>query len=349
MTFSGRTRVVVMTEPRAGALDLVERPLPALKSGEALVRIRNAGICGTDLHIIGWNEWAARAYTPPFAMGHEFCGEIVDLKDGAPFAIGDRVTGETHLSCGHCDQCRMGRGHTCDNLRTFSRLDSGAFADYSVVPVKLLRKVPGGISDRVGAIMEPLGIAVRCAREAGSEGNHMLVSGCGPIGLMAIATARHLGAARIIASDPSPERRQLALRLGANVTVDPVHEPLEGICKDTTRAGGVDVTIETSGVSSAIDTGLKSIRRGGAMVMAGLPAKAVPIDVTSHIVLREIVLRGIYGRILDQTWLDTERALLSGLDVDPVITEIFDLADYQQAIACATASRSGKVLLSLNA
>lgn len=345
MTYDGRNRVVVMAAPRRDAIDTVMRDLPALEAGEALVKIRYAGICGTDLHIITWNEWVARSYTPPFALGHEFCGEIVDIRDGAPFRRGDRVTAETHLACGHCAQCRVGRGHTCENLTTFSRLDRGAFADYSVVPVNLLRKVPDGISDEVGAIMEPLGISVRCAREAGSEGKDMLVSGCGPIGLMAIAAARSFGAQHIVASDPSPERRAFALEMGADSAVDPTGGDLVEQVHAQTCSRGVDVGIETSGAAAAISDGLRAITRGGVMVMAGLPPRDIPVDITGQIVLREVTLRGIYGRRLDETWVESERALSSTLNVDRVITHIFDLDDYAEAIACARGASAGKVLL----
>ena len=345
MSYDGRTRVVIMAQPHADAVDLVMRDLPALRAGEALVKIRYAGICGTDLHIIGWNEWAARSYKPPFALGHEFCGEIVELREGGPFRIGDRVSGETHLACGNCDQCRRGRGHTCENLTTFSRLDRGSFADYSVVPVSLLRKVPPRVSDQIGAILEPLGISVRCVREVGSEGKDILISGCGPIGLMAIAAARGFGAQRIIAVDPASARRDFALQMGADIAIDPNATDVVAAVRSATGGRGVDVCVETSGATPAISIGLKATNRGGALVMAGLPPRDVPIDITGQIVLREVTLRGVYGRLLDQTWIDTERALLSNLNVDAVITDTFALEDYVAAIKCARAAQAGKVLL----
>jgi threonine 3-dehydrogenase len=334
-----------MAEPRRDAIDMVMRDLPTLGPGEALVKIRFAGVCGTDLHIIGWNDWAARSYKPPFALGHEFCGEIVDIRGGGHFQIGDRVSGETHLACGHCDQCRRGRGHTCDNLTTFSHLDRGAFADYSVVPVKLLHKVPDGISDRIGAILEPLGISVRCAREAGSEGKDVLISGCGPIGLMTIAAARSFGAQRIIAVDPVSARRDFALQMGADIALDPAGADVVVAVHNATDSRGADVCIETSGAAQAVLAGLKAINRGGTMVMAGLSPQDIPIDITGQIVLREVTLRGVYGRMLDQTWVDTERALLSTLNVDAVITHTFPLEEYAAAIACARGAEAGKVLL----
>ncbi len=348
MTYDGRTRVVIMAEPRPDAIDMVLRDLPALQPGEALVKIRQAGICGTDLHVVGWNAWAARAYTPPFALGHEFCGEIVDLREGAPFRAGDRVTAETHLACGHCAQCRSGRGHTCENLTTFSRLDRGAFADYSVVPVRLLRKVGAEVTDETGAILEPLGISIRAVREVGCEGKHVLVSGCGPIGLMALAAARHFGAASLLASDPVAERRGLALRMGALAVIDPLNEDATARVH-THLPAGVDLAIETSGAPAAIQAALRATTRGGSVVLAGLPEREVPIDLTGQVVLREVGLRGIYGRLLDRTWLDMERALATGLDVSPVLTHRFELEDFRTAISTAKSATAGKVLFALEA
>ena len=344
MTYDGRTRVAVMAEPRAGAVDLVMRDLPALGAGEALVKIRHAGICGTDLHIIGWNAWAAQRYRPPFALGHEFCGEVVDIAPGTAFRIGDRVTAETHLACGSCPQCRSGRGHTCDNLKTFSSLDRGAFADYSVVPAALLRKVPEAIPDPVAAIMEPAGIALRCAREAGCEGAAVMVSGCGPIGLMAVAAARAFGARLLLAVDPVSERRAFALRMGADRALDPGAEDVAGIARSL---GGMDGVIETSGAPPALSTALRAAMRGGTVLVSGLPEAEVPVDVAGQIVLREVALKGAYGRLLDRTWLDLERALAGPLDIAPVITDRFPLDEVAAAIRCAQGATAGKVLLSM--
>lgn len=344
MSLPHQTRLIIMAQAETDAIRLVTRDLPSPHPGEAAIRIRYAGICGTDLHLINWNDWAARTYRPPFALGHEFCGEVLKINGDSHLSVGDRVTAETHLPCGYCQQCRTDRGHTCDHLTTFSKLDRGAFADYAVVPVKLLRRIPDTVSDRVGAIMEPLGISVRAARELGSEGRDILVSGCGPVGLMAIAAARYFGARTIAAADPSPERRGLAETMGADLTIDPAAEPVASRLRDETH-GGVDLCIETAGVEPAITAGLQSIKRGGAMLMAGLPQAPIPIDVTSHIVLREIALHGIYGRRLDRTWTDMERALAAGLNIDPVITDVFQLEDFEQAITCARCARAGKVLL----
>lgn len=347
MTYDGRTRVVVMARPETMALDLIMRDIPRLKQGEALVRIRNAGICGTDLHIICWNAWAAKSYSPPFALGHELCGEIVDLKDTGPFKVGDRVTAETHLACDTCYQCKMGRGHTCDNLRTFSRLDQGAFADYSVVPVKLLRLVPDGLDDRTASVMEPIGIAMRAVKEAACSGEAILVSGCGPIGLFAVAAAKYYGARDIVACDPVSDRRDIAIRMGANVALDPIDQDVVQHSNSRTAGNGVACSVETSGVTSALAGAFRATRKGGRVITAGLPAEDTPIDLAGQIVLREISLHGIYGRKLDETWLDVETAVNSGLNMSEVITHDFELEDYISAIQTAQSGKSGKVVFKL--
>jgi len=347
VSYDGRTRVLIKTRPEPGAVDLVMRPLPALRPDEALVRVRHAGICGTDLHIIAWNDWAARSYRPPFALGHELCGEIVDIGGSSAFRVGDRVTAETHLACGTCRQCRLGRGHVCLDLMVFSRLDRGAFADYTVVPSALLRRVPDGIPDTVAAVMEPLGIAVRNVSETGVAGHDVLVTGCGPIGLFTIAAARAFGAARIFASDPVAERRALALRAGASEAFDPTAGSIAERVMSETGGHGADVALETSGSPAAIADALRSLSSGGTVIISGLPARDVAIDLAGMVVLREITIRGVYGRRLDRTWVETERALASSLQVGPILTHSFALDDFERAIATAAAGACGKVLFEM--
>jgi threonine 3-dehydrogenase len=342
------TRSVVLARPEADALDLVSRGVAAPGPEEALVRIRRAGICGTDLHIVRWNEWAARSYKPPVALGHEFCGEIVALGGDSPvLAVGDRVAAETHWPCGQCRQCRHGNGHICDNLRTFSRLGQGGFSDYAVVPLALLRRVPAGVSDEVACMMEPLGIALRSVSEPSVEGGDLLVVGCGPIGLLAITAARALGAGRIIASDPSPDRRTLAGALGATTLVDPTAEPLPDRVRDLCD-GGAALSVDTSGIEAGIADALAATVSGGTCVTSGLPSQKVPIDITRHVVLREVTLKGVYGRRIDRTWYEMERLLQRpDFDLSPLITHRFALDDYEAAFAEAQAGRSGKIVFTI--
>jgi threonine 3-dehydrogenase len=349
MTTIQTTRSLILARPEANAFDLVSRDVPALGDGEALVRVRRAGICGTDLHIAGWNEWAARSYTPPVALGHEFCGEILEISGGrSSLCVGDRVTAETHLPCGHCRQCRIGNGHICDNLKTFSRLGQGGFSEYTVVPTALLRKVPDGVPDEIGCMMEPLGIALRCVSDVSVSGSDLLVVGCGPIGLLAIAAARALGAATIIASDLSADRRQLASTLGASHVLDPQEQSLPDFVHDICD-GGVALSVDTSGTEAGIADALAGTLSGGTCITSGLPPQKIPIDLTRHVVLREVTLKGIYGRRIDRTWQEMERLLRQpDFDLTPLITHRFALGDFQQAFAAAREGRSGKVVFEIS-
>ena len=340
--FPGQQNVLVLARPEAGAVELVRRDLPAVQADEAALRILSAGICGTDLHILKWNAWAASAYSPPFALGHEFCAEVVDLgANVSHIARGDRVVAETHLSCGQCSQCRANRRHTCGNLRVFSRLDRGAFADYAVVPAALLRRVPDGVPSALASLFEPLGIAVRAAMTGNVAGKNVLITGCGPIGLLAIAVARRFGAHRIVASDVSRHRLELAASLGADVAIDVSRQTLNDGLGNTV----IDVAIEASGSAHAINDALAGVVTGGLLILTGMPEAAVALDLARHVLLREVAIRGLYGRLIDETWLAAERLMTSPkFDLMPLITHSFALDDFAAAFACATSGQGGKVL-----
>lgn len=344
-----RSRTLMMTRPERAGIELVERRVPAPGPGDALIRVRQASICGTDLHIVGWNEWAARRYTLPVALGHEFCGEIAAL--GGPagaFHVGDRVVAETHLACGRCRQCRGGRGHTCENLQVFSKLGQGCFGDYTVAPVALLRPVPAAVPDHLACLMEPLGIAVRAVEEGLVAGAPVLVTGCGPIGLMMIAVARARGATRIIASDPAPLRRELARRLGAGRTIDPTREPVAETVRAETDGAGAGAALDASGNAGGIADALASVAAGGTLVLTGLPPQPVPLDLAGTVILREVTIKGIYGRKLDQTWLQVERLLTSGhFDLSPLLTHRFTLENHAAAFAAAAAGQAGKIIFDI--
>ncbi|WP_337926832.1 zinc-dependent alcohol dehydrogenase [Heliomarina baculiformis] len=333
------TRSLILAHPLAQAVKLVDRPLASPGPDEALLRISCAGICGTDLHIIGWNSWAAKRYRTPLPLGHELCAEIVEIAPGLGFAPGDRVSAETHLGCASCAQCLQGRGHTCEVLKTFTSLGLGAFGDYATVPVALLRRAPTGIQDEQVASMEPAGIGLRAARRALRYGNNVTVSGCGPIGLLTILALRHLGATRVLAIEPSEIRRSLALACGAHDAIAPNTKT------DTSTARQTDAVIETSGAPAALASALAMPCAGGGVVTVGLPAADVPVDVAGQIVLREIRLEGVYGRLLDEGWTDLQEALTKGLDLAPAITHSYSLENYREALDTAARSASGKVIL----
>ncbi|MCD8351379.1 MAG: zinc-binding dehydrogenase [Planctomycetaceae bacterium] len=335
------------TRPEPGALALREVPRPDAAPGEALVKVRCVAICGTDLHIFAWNAWAESNYRPPIPMGHEFCGEVVAVGEGVThLRTGDRVTAETHLGCGVCPQCRAGRAHTCYSLRLFSKLGCGCFSEYTAVPAAMLRPVPEGVPDTHGAVMEPLGVAARAVDDARVSGSTVLVMGCGPVGLFAVAVAKALGAAQVLAVDVSAQRMELALRVGAAAVFNPVKEDVVACVRAATEGRGVDVVIEASGNPVAIGQCFAALDRGGRMVMVGLPSEPVPIDIVKDIITGERTVIGAYGRRIDHTWLLVERLLRQRVvDVDALLTKPYPLEEYEAAFAAAASGKYGKVLL----
>jgi threonine 3-dehydrogenase len=330
------------------AMSTRQRRDPA--ANEVLVRIHRAAICGTDLHILKWNDWAARSYRVPMALGHEFSGEVERVGSAVQgVRVGDRVCAETHLACGQCAQCRMGRGHTCLKLQVFTRLDEGAFGQYTMVPATLLRKLPPGLPHRRGCLLEPLGIALRAVRQADARSGSLLVSGCGPIGLLTIAAANAIGVRWIAAADPSGPRRALATEMGAQCVFDPCTADLPAAAGAEAPEGGVDAVVEASGAAAAIGASLTAVRAGGTVVLTGLPAAPVEIDLARHVILREVALRGIYGRELEATWREVE-ALLPRLGdaLDRIVTHEYRLEQFDEAFATALSGNAGKVQFRLD-
>jgi len=336
---SQRQKVLLLEGPEPGTIRLVERNLRPLLGDEAHVRILAAGICGTDLQILRRGRLAV-SYKLPVVLGHEFCGEILAVgSEVADFRPGERVVAETHLSCGICRQCRADRRHTCENLKVFSRLDRGGFADQAIVPAALLRRIPHHLSPSIASLSEPLGIAVRAASTHDLTNKTLMVTGCGPIGLMCIAVARRLGAKTIIAADLSSERLELAKQLGASIVINPSEQAVGAPDRR------IDVAIDASGSAQAIAGALASVVTGGHLVLAGMPEAEVSLDLARHVVLREVSLSGIYGRLIDETWHTVEQLLTSGsFDLSPLITHEFALADFEAAFACANSGRAGKVV-----
>jgi threonine 3-dehydrogenase len=342
-----QSRSIVKERPEENGLALRSLPVRDLAPDDVLIRIDNAAICGTDIHIYKWNRWAARTYTPPFAMGHEFAGKVIATGTAvARIKTGDTVTAETHIPCGYCAQCRMNRRHTCENMRLFSRLGLGCMAEFTVVPEAALRVVPTDIPVELATMMEPMGVAVRAAREIDIGGADVLVLGCGPIGLFAIAAARAFGAGRIVASEPSAYRRTLALSMGADMAFDPKDQPLDAALTRAVGRAKVDAVIDTSGNERAVAAALDCIRSGGDLVFGSLPDQPFAIDIAKHLVLREITMRGIYGRRIDETWMQVETLLRTrGAEFAKVLTHRLSLDRFDEAFALACSGEAGKVVL----
>ena len=325
-----------------------EVPVPRIGNNDLLVRIRKSAICGTDLHIAQWNAWAQHAgIRLPLVLGHEFCGEVVGVGNLAhALKPGDYVAGETHLPCGECYQCRNGLQHICKNLKLFGIHRNGCFAEYTTIPAICARKIPASIPPRIGAILEPLGTSLRAVLELGVSGEVVAVTGCGPIGLLAIAAAKAIGAFQVVATDIRPDRLDLARRLGADVALDPTKTDVVAEVLALTHGVGVDAFIDASGNEKAIQSAFRCLRKGGKAALIGLPSTPVSLNMGVDVVFKEAKIVGIHGRMMYATWTHMENMLSSGkLTVDPVVTHEMSLADCSKGMALLEEGKGGKVVL----
>ncbi len=339
-------KALVKTAPDHAEIQKI--PIPECGSGEVLVRVRSAALCGTDLHILAWNSWAQNSGIKfPFILGHECSGDIVATGDesGNSLKVGDKVAVETHVPCGRCDQCLNGEQHICNNLRIFGVHMNGCFAEYSVVPALCARKIPDAVTYDIGSMMEPIGTSFRAVQEAQVAGLSVLVVGCGPIGLFAVASASTLGANRIIAADVSSQRLEIAGEMGADIIIDPLREDILQNILNQTNGYGVDVIIEASGNSSALKQSFQLLRKGGTIAMVGLPEQPVELEIGRDIVFKEAKIMGIHGRRMFGTWSKVERLLKAGkLYVEPAITHRFSLDGWQEGVQLAKSGHGCKII-----
>jgi threonine 3-dehydrogenase len=338
---------VVKPSPAPG-LTVAPVPEPTAGPGDVLIRVRHAGVCGTDLHIADWDAWAQGRVRPPLVLGHEFAGEIVTVGEGVTeLAVGQLVTAEGHLICGHCLQCRTGNGHICRNTRIIGVDRDGAFATYIAMPATNVLTLDG-IPTEIGAIMDPMGTAFHTVLTADIPGSTVFVVGCGPIGCFAVGIARAAGAAKVIASDINPKRLALAERMGAHVLINAASEDVVRTALDATGGEGVDVVCEMSGVPAALHQAFAAVRMGGRVQLLGIPRGAVPVDFAAEIIFKGITLYGVIGRKMYETWHEMRRFLSTGLlDPRPVITHRFPLARVDEALATIRAGDAGKVILEI--
>jgi threonine 3-dehydrogenase len=337
---------LVKTGPGPG-LELRDVPTPAIGINDVLIRVHKTGICGTDLHIESWDPWAARTIHPPLIVGHEFVGEIVEVGSNVAttdFTPGDLVSGEGHVVCGRCRHCLAGRRELCARAIGLGVGRDGAFAEYVALPMTNVWHHWPGIDEEVAAIFDPFGNAVHTALAFPVLGEDVLVSGAGPIGLMATAVARHAGARHVVVSEPNAYRRELASKMGATLTIDPRERPLESIFAELDMVEGFDVALEMSGNATALRAAIGSMAHGGGIAILGIPSEEIALDVNA-IVFKQLTLRGIYGREMYETWYKMTVMLQSGLDITPVITNRFGFRDFEAAFAAARAGDSGKVIM----
>ena len=324
---------------------LEEVPEPEIGINDVLIRVRKTGICGTDLHIHAWDAWAAKTIPVPMVVGHEFVGEIVEVGSNvSDFRPGEIVSGEGHVVCGRCRNCMAGRRHLCAHTIGLGVNRPGAFAELVALPMTNIWHHWPGIPEDVEAIFDPLGNAVHTALCFDVLGEDVLVTGAGPIGCMAVAVVRQAGARHIVVSEPNPYRRDLALRMGATLAVDPGARDLQDVQRELGMSEGFDVALELSGHESALRAAIANMAHGGRIAVLGIPTRELTLDVNA-IVFNMLTLRGIYGRQMYETWYQMSVLLQSGLDIAAVITHRFSHRDFAEAFAVAASGDSGKVLL----
>lgn len=327
---------------------LADVPLPEPKPGDVLVKVRATAVCGTDLHIAQWTPWAQHAgIRLPLIMGHEFSGEVVALgRDAAGVQPGDYVAGETHVPCGQCYQCRNGLQHICGDLRLFGIHRDGCFAEYATIPAICAHRIPTTIPPNVAAMLEPLGTSVRAVLEVHPAGETVVVLGCGPIGLFAVAAAKAVGAARVIATDVREERLRLALALGADLALDARRVKVADAVLEETGGVGADAIVEASGSVPAIEGAWRFLRKGGTVALIGLPSDSVRLNLGPDVIFKEARIIGIHGREMFATWSKVEHMLERGLlRVDPVITHELPLERFAESFDLLEAGKGGKVIL----
>jgi threonine 3-dehydrogenase len=321
--------------------------VPAIGPTDVLVRVKTASICGTDLHIYGWDRWSQGRIKPPLTLGHEFCG-IVELVGDEVAAVraGDFVSAEMHVNCGHCHQCRLGEAHICQNLRIIGIDQDGAFAEFVKIPAQNIWKLDPAIPEHYGAILDPLGNAVHTVLAGPIAGQTVLVTGCGPIGLMSIAVAKACGSSKVFATETNEQRRAMAKKMGADVVLNPATEnAIERILTET-GGTGVDALLEMSGNPTAIQQGFKALRAGGRASLLGIPTENVPLDLVNDVIFKGATVQGIYGRRMYETWVQMTALLKAGkLNLEPLFGERTSLDKFENAFSLLQGGLAGKVLL----
>jgi threonine 3-dehydrogenase len=330
---------------REPGLVMRDEPEPDVGPHDVLIRVRYTSICGTDLHIRNWDPWAASTIPAPMIVGHEFTGVIVGHgADVQGLGVGTRVSGEGHITCGHCRNCRGGRRNYCRNHLGLGVTRPGAFADFVVLPADNVFPVPDHIDDRTAAILDPLGNATHTALAFDVIGEDVLITGAGPIGLMAAAIVRHIGARHIAVTDVNPLRLAMVPQFGGARAVDVRTESLDSVMGELGMTEGFDVGLEMSGAEQAFNQMLAAMNHGGRVAVLGIPPGTVELDLNA-VIFKSLVLRGIYGRRIFETWYKMSAMLESGLDVSAVVTHTFGAADFDSAFEMAASGEAGKVLL----
>jgi threonine 3-dehydrogenase len=324
---------------------LEDVPEPEVGINDVKIRVRETGVCGTDVHIHRWDGWAQRTIPVPLVIGHEFVGEVAEVGSNvSDFRPGEVVGGEGHVVCGRCRNCMAGRRQLCAHSIGLGVQRPGAFAEYVVLPMTNVWHHWPGVPEDVAAIFDPFGNAVHTALSFPVLGEDVLVTGAGPIGCMAVAVVRHAGARHVVATDLNPSRLELARRMGATLAVDPRERDLGDVQRELGMTEGFDVMLEMSGNADALRTGIANMAHGGRVAILGIPTAAVELDL-DPVIFNMLTLKGIYGREMFETWYQMSVLVDSGLDVSQVITHRFPYSEFDEAFQVAASGESGKVLL----
>jgi threonine 3-dehydrogenase len=339
-------KALVKRHPHVG-LWMEDVPRPSIGPNDLLIRIQKTSICGTDLHIYNWDPWAQQTVPVPMVIGHEYQGIVEDVGSEVSktdYQPGDRVTGEGHITCAHCRNCRAGRRHLCRNTVGVGVNRPGCFAEFLSLPSGNAFKLPVDIPNDLAAIFDPLGNATHCALSFDLVGEDVLITGAGPIGMMAAAICRHVGARYVVITDINQYRLELARKLGVSLAINPSQQSLHETMVELGMTEGFDVGLEMSGSPSAFQSMLDVMNHGGRVALLGIFPNPVPID-WSQVIFKGLHLKGIYGREMFETWYKMTTMVQSGLDVSAVITHRFPVDQYEEAFAIMREGRSGKVIL----
>ena len=320
-------------------------PRPQIGPNDLLIKIKKTAICGTDLHIFNWDAWAQKTIPTPMAVGHEFVGVVAEVGSAvAGYQVGDRVSGEGHITCGHCRNCRAGRRHLCRNTSGVGVNRQGAFAEYLALPASNAFKIPDEIPDDIAAVFDPMGNAVHTAISFDLVGEDVLITGAGPIGIMACAIAKHVGARHVVITDINDYRLDLAKKMGATRAINVKNSSINDAMKDLKMTEGFDIGLEMSGNQQAFQSMLTTMNHGGRIALLGIFPKEVAID-WSEVVFKGLFLKGVYGREMFETWYKMASMLQSGLDISQVITHHLPVDEYQKGFEIMNQGKAGKIIL----
>jgi threonine 3-dehydrogenase len=344
-----KTMTAIVKPEQAPGMMLDEVPVPQVGPEEVLIKVQAVSICGTDLHIYKWDPWARKRIRPPLVVGHEFCGTVVELgRNVLEVNEGDFVSAESHIICNTCSQCRTGQGHICQNTQIIGVDRDGCWAEYIVLPARNLWVNPPDMSVEIASLQENFGNAVHTAFTTDLTAKKVLVTGCGPVGLMTVAVAKAAGARSIYATDISPYRLRLAEQMGADHVLNVAQIDVVSFIMEETEGEGVDVLLEMSGASSAIDQGFMVLKDGGEAALLGLTPAPIGFDINSHVIFKGATVYGIVGREIWGTWFRMRGLLNSGaVDLRPLVTHRFSLEQWEEAIKVMGSGKSGKVVMFL--